>query len=439
MRKKFLFSLIMPWILNNAGIYSQCLFTGLSYSYCTGSAPATLSASVPNGTFSGAGVTGLTFNPYVAGAGVHTVSLNACDASYTVSQIPFAGETSTPNLTLLDNEVAGPLPIGFNFRFFCNSYTDFYLGSNGFITFSPSQPDGCCQGLPLPATAAPKNLIAFAWTDLNPQYGGTVRYHTAGTAPNRKLVVSFNCIFHSDSTAPIFTQIYLFETTNVIEIHHASKPTPTLTLNTTMGIQNINGNVAYVVPGKNGTPNWSSYLEGYRFTPGPFCNSSQTTTVFPDPTITVSSGKTEICSGQSVILTANGATNYLWSTSQTGSFINITPTTTTAYTVVGTDLNGCSNTASLQVQVSNCTEIGEDFKDAELMIIPNPSDGNIKITSVKKDMNLVILSQLGSIIKKISLTATNQQEVYLYDLPPGIYFIRSENVEALHTKIIVLE
>ncbi|MDP2388424.1 MAG: PKD domain-containing protein [Bacteroidota bacterium] len=74
------------------------------------------------------------------------------------------------------------------------------------------------------------------------------------------------------------------------------------------------------------------------------CSSSATATVtvIPAPTVIVNS--TAICLGQQATLTANGATGYLWSTSETTTSISVSPSSTTSYTVVGTDA-GCSTSS----------------------------------------------------------------------------------------------
>src|SRR6202012_2074381 len=51
-------------------------------------------------------------------------------------------------------------------------------------------------------------------------------------------------------------------------------------------------------------------------------------------------------------LTANGATTYSWSTSQSGNSISVAPGSTTSYTVTGTNGNGCKNTAVSTVSVN---------------------------------------------------------------------------------------
>ncbi|MCF8247009.1 MAG: PKD domain-containing protein [Saprospiraceae bacterium] len=70
------------------------------------------------------------------------------------------------------------------------------------------------------------------------------------------------------------------------------------------------------------------------------------------PTISADATNAAFCIGGSTDLTANGGVNYLW---QPGNLIdpaiNVAPTATTNYSVVGTDANGCSNSATVQVTV----------------------------------------------------------------------------------------
>jgi hypothetical protein len=77
------------------------------------------------------------------------------------------------------------------------------------------------------------------------------------------------------------------------------------------------------------------------------------------PTVTVTSTATNntICNGQSTTLTASGASSYSWSpatglNTTSGATVTASPTSTTTYTVVGTASNGCTNNASIQINVN---------------------------------------------------------------------------------------
>jgi len=82
------------------------------------------------------------------------------------------------------------------------------------------------------------------------------------------------------------------------------------------------------------------------------CTSTAQTTVTvnnnPTPNIT---GDTLICRGESTTLTANGGSTYVWG-SQAGSSITVTPNISTIYQVVATSAQGCTQSATVSVDVS---------------------------------------------------------------------------------------
>jgi len=75
-------------------------------------------------------------------------------------------------------------------------------------------------------------------------------------------------------------------------------------------------------------------------------------TIWLLPVVTIN-GDTLICEGNSTQLTASGGISYLWSTSATTATITVAPVTNQTYTVLATDANTCSNTASFTLQVHN--------------------------------------------------------------------------------------
>lgn len=80
--------------------------------------------------------------------------------------------------------------------------------------------------------------------------------------------------------------------------------------------------------------------------------------VNPVPTLSVVSGNTMVCSGTSANLFASGALTYTWNTSANTASINVIPTTSTIYTVSGTNILNCSASATTMVNVnSNCSDV----------------------------------------------------------------------------------
>lgn len=198
---------------------------------------------------------------------VVVIDPSAC-STYTVTPITFAPVAgSGTSVSLSDDQTSSALPIGFDFEFFCNSYSQFVISSNGFISFDLASPQGCCSGQALPNAFTPNNLIAFAWEDINPGTGGTIEYFTVGTAPNRQLIVNYLNVPRFGGANNITGQIVLHEGTNLIDIHTTSVVGSAFDI-TTQGIENADGTAGFAVPGRNGVANWSATNDAYRFSPG---------------------------------------------------------------------------------------------------------------------------------------------------------------------------
>ncbi|HXU27590.1 MAG TPA: T9SS type A sorting domain-containing protein, partial [Bacteroidia bacterium] len=70
------------------------------------------------------------------------------------------------------------------------------------------------------------------------------------------------------------------------------------------------------------------------------------------PTVQANATATVVCAGQSTTLTGSGATTYTWTTSVVDG-VAFAPTATDTYTVTGTDVNNCTNIASVMVTVNS--------------------------------------------------------------------------------------
>jgi hypothetical protein len=85
------------------------------------------------------------------------------------------------------------------------------------------------------------------------------------------------------------------------------------------------------------------------------CSTSVSKTIYvkQSPLITVASFPPVSCQGQPVTLSAAGGITYLWSNSNNGAIITVTPNANTSYTVIGTNSLNCSSSAVVGVQVRN--------------------------------------------------------------------------------------
>lgn len=252
--KRFLQPLILVLFLAPLSAFAQfCPSLGPDQILGCGESSATLFADMSDCSDGGEGVPLLT-------------------NTYTVSQIPFnPSPAQGTQVALTDDSNTGALNIGFNFCFFGNNYSQFYISSNGWIGFSPGQPTTFTSA-PIPSTAfnVPKNCIMGPWQDWNPAvFGGPyIRYQTIGQAPCRKLVVSYTNIpfFSCTSTTGTF-QIILNEGSNIIESHITNKQFCSWAGGTAVhGIHNAPGTAAVVVPGRNSTV-WTATNQSWQWAP----------------------------------------------------------------------------------------------------------------------------------------------------------------------------
>jgi hypothetical protein len=187
-------------------------------------------------------------------------------------EVTFPSYPSSPNYTSgtvvssSDDVTHGPFNIGFTFSYFGNNYTQFYIGSNGWIGFSSGQTTGYTAQF-IPNSGSPTNAILADWEDLFPG-SSNIRYTTTGTSPNRQLIVSFNAVPHYGCRSNLHTfQFILYETSNVIDINYSSKPLCGSN-NATAGLIATSYLTAVPVGGKNAS-NWSVTNYSVRFTPSP--------------------------------------------------------------------------------------------------------------------------------------------------------------------------
>ena len=160
----------------------------------------------------------------------------------------------------------GPFPIGFTFQFYGNNYTEFYVGSNGWIGFTAGQPTAL-SAVSIPDTGSgwnsvPRDCIMLSWEDLNPSSGGQVVYQTFGNAPNRKFVLTFDAIPYYSTTIPVTSQVVLYEGSNIIDNHTVDKPLHTNP--SVQGLHDLTGTKATVDSARNATI-WSANQESVRY------------------------------------------------------------------------------------------------------------------------------------------------------------------------------
>ncbi len=157
-------------------------------------------------------------------------------------------------------------------------------------------------------------------------------------------------------------------------------------------------------------------------------SASKTVTVFPQPNIIVSSTHSVVCtlpSQETATLTAGGANTYTWSTSTNGNTIAVSPTTTTQYTVIGTDANGCDGTTVFTQTASTCAGINEaNGLVSELSLFPNPTNGVVTLMLPNNfNGSVEVYTSIGSLVYR-SNGISGKSEIDLSKQSNGIYIVK---------------
>jgi hypothetical protein len=258
----------------------------------------------------------------------------------------------------------------------------------------------------------------------------------AGATPSTSTLQNPLVIYNSPGTYTIIhSTSNSFGNGSIVTKTISVNPTPTLSvtgLNTICSgnsvVLNVTGASTYTwMAGPNTstisvTPTITASYSVAGTTAGCMGYAYMTVTVNPNPTVTAVSNTSLVCIGQSATLTANGGTSYTWTPGGVAASIVISPTTTGTYSLIGKDVNGCTNTTMLTQSVSACAGVNElTGNNTGLIVYPNPNNGAFTIKSKTEDV-IALINALGQEIKTITLNEGNNYTYSLSDVPSGIYF-----------------
>lgn len=188
--------------------------------------------------------------------------------SVTYSWVPTTTATKVNfGTVIVDDMFTGTIPIGFPFRFYAGTYTDFYVSSNGLVSFGA----GYAENTNLPIPTAPTidhkavNYASCFWNDLYIQNASQgVWVETTGSAPNRKMVITFRTQYFVSSNDPTVPpslfQMILYEGSNRIQCQYADMEGSLMGSGgggATVGLENADGT--------SGIQYFYLYLPTYKF------------------------------------------------------------------------------------------------------------------------------------------------------------------------------
>jgi hypothetical protein len=161
----------------------------------------------------------------------------------------------------------------------------------------------------------------------------------------------------------------------------------------------------------------------------------------PLPNVNASSDRPTICAGETVVLTAIGATTYSWLSSAQfihhGNPVVATPYISGTYTVTGTDANGCSSNALVTLGVDACTGILTNNAQNSLVVYPNPTSGLLTIETGDNSLKTIQLTDLtGRVV--ISMSTQDQKVgLNLENVSNGIYQLSVSNGTSMEVMKVV--
>jgi hypothetical protein len=158
------------------------------------------------------------------------------------------------------------------------------------------------------------------------------------------------------------------------------------------------------------------------------------------PTLAAVSSNSIICSGSSAMLSASGATSYLWNTGSTNSSIVVSPSITTVYSFTGTTANNCSAVTSISQNVSICSEITESGGVLSLIkFYPNPTQSELIMENpLNESVSITVCNLMGQSIYQTTLSASSTQIIKTEMWASGVYLctIQLGNTPILYQRIV---
>jgi len=272
----------------------------------------------------------------------------ATNLSCTNCQSPTASPSSTTTYTVKGTDANGC---------YNTAQVTVSVGSNPIVTATPPH-DSICVGASVPLQANGAN--SYSWSPSNGLSCTNCANPTATPASTTTYIVTGTNAAGCADTGTVTivvnplpqvnagnNQSVCLGNTTQLQASGAANYTwsPATGLSCTVcpnPIVNITASTTYTITGTSAT--------------GCVNTSQVTVTVNTPPTVTTNGNQT-ICEGVAAAIQASGASTYSWSPATGLSCTNCanpsaTPVTTTTYTVIGTDVNGCKDTAQLTITVN---------------------------------------------------------------------------------------
>jgi hypothetical protein len=113
------------------------------------------------------------------------------------------------------------------------------------------------------------------------------------------------------------------------------------------------------------------------------------------------------------------------------------------FTVDALDVNNCQSLASVTVEVIDCSSIEENNQLSDLVVFPNPTNGNFVVYHKTKDdeiKSIKLFDIRNRLVENRQISYSNGQifeKFKIQGLPKGVYFIEmNTKAKTVFKKII---
>lgn len=347
-------------------------------SVCTGSSVTLNGTGATSYSWSGGVTDGVAFVPpsttsYVVTGTDGAGCTNTATITITVNPLPTVSSTTNPSSTVCAGTMVTLSGTGASSYAWTGGVSDgvpFAAASTQTYTVTGTDGNGCTNTATTTVTVNPAPAVTASASPGTSVCTGTSVTLTGGGATTYTWTGG---VTDGVPFTPASTNTYTVTgsdgigCTNTATITITVNPQPSISSTASPGVTNCAG-TAVTLNGTGGTSyTWTGGVtDGVAFTPASTqtytvtgtdvngCTNTATTTitVVPAPVITsAASPSTTVCEGTMVTLNGFGGSSYSWSGGVTDG-VPFAATATTTYTVVGTDLNGCTGTSTITITVN---------------------------------------------------------------------------------------
>ena len=368
--------------------------------------------------------------PFVTGTIALMLSVNPCLDNDEIEQIL---KNSSNNIDAFNPNYVGSIGVG---RLNANAAVSMALATQNNMDVVTNVTNGCAEGSGAVTISPSQGQEPYQVNPSNSQsefYFGDL----SSGSYTYQITDAHGCVVTTTATVSNGTPVIENSLSNNVSCNGGTNGSVSLVVN--------NGNPTYTYNWSNGatTENITSLTAGTYFveiTDANGCSTSgsyditEPTAIDLNPTTTADLGNNE---GSIDLNITGGTPGYTFEWSNGATTEDLSDLSAGIYTVIVTDMNGC--TAEISTEVLNESNANTStLQDIALNVYPNPSYGNVKISWKGSGMKLSVIEQSGRVVMNRSIQ--NYQTIMLTDLEAGMYMvtIKSTNGSTATKQLIVL-